>query len=109
MGFELPEASLKKYLSIVPTGTKKTLFLQSRRVTAVTASSRYTTVPLGVNQMSQMLPRMCTEAGTHTSYTTHTLRVSAIQKLSDAGLEAKIMPVSGQSRDALYKHTDTTV
>ena len=45
-----------------------------------------------------MLPRMCKEAGTHKSYTNHSLRVTAIQKLSDAGLEAReIMAVRGHT------------
>lgn len=89
-----PVASLEKYLTKIPPNAKA-LYLQPRRVTAATDSYWYTTVPLGVNQLAQMLPRMCKEAGTHT-YTNHSLRATAIQKLSDAGLEAReIMAVSG--------------
>ncbi|XP_049444482.1 uncharacterized protein LOC125896159 [Epinephelus fuscoguttatus] len=36
-----------------------------------------------------MLLKMCKEAGTTAIYTNHSLRVTAIQKLSDAGLEAR--------------------
>lgn len=90
-----PVASLEKYLKKIPPDAKA-LYLQPRRVTVATDSFWYTAVPLGVNQLSQMLPRMCKEAGTHTSYTNHSLRATAIQKLSDAGLEAReIMAVSG--------------
>lgn len=81
-------ASLKKYLSKFPPGAK-TLYLQPRRVTAAIDSFWYAAVPLGVNQMSQMLPRICKEEGTRTSYTNHSLRASAIQKLSDTGLELR--------------------
>nr|XP_054602829.1 MORC family CW-type zinc finger protein 3a isoform X4 [Nothobranchius furzeri] len=90
-----PVASLEKYLQKIPPGAQA-LFLQPRRVTSPGDSYWYNTVPLGVNQLSQMLPRMCKEAGTHTSYTNHSLRATAIQKLSDVGLEAReIMAVSG--------------
>ena len=90
-----PVTSLEKYLKeILPDA--KALYLQPRRVTLETDSFWYTTVPLGVNKLSQMLPSMCKEAGTHTSYTNHSLRATATQKLSDAGLEAReIMAVSG--------------
>ena len=90
-----PVASLAKYLKRIPPGAKA-LYLQPRRGTVETDGFWFTAVPLGVNQLAQMLPRMCKEAGTHTSYTNHSLRATAIQKLSDAGLEAReIMAVSG--------------
>ena len=63
-----PVTSLEKYLKkILPDA--KALYLQPRRVTVAKDSFWHTTVSLGVNQLSQMLPRMCKEAGTHTSYT----------------------------------------
>ena len=61
-----PVTSLKKYLKKIPPDA---IYLQLRRVTVATDSFWYTAVPLGVNQLSQMLPRMCKEAGTHKSYT----------------------------------------
>lgn len=83
-----PVASLEKYLSKIPPDAKA-LYLQPRRVTAATDSLWYTAVPLGVNKLSQMLPRLCQEAGTNMSYTNHSLRATAIQRLSEAGLEAR--------------------
>ncbi len=43
----------------------------------------------GINTLAQMLPKMCKEAGTRAVYTNHNLRATAIQKLSDAGPEAR--------------------
>lgn len=64
----------------------------------------YSTVPLGVNHLSQMLSRMCKEAGTRSSYTNHSIRATAIQKLSDAGLQAReIMAVSGHRSKSSLK------
>lgn len=78
-----PVASLRKYLSKIPPSAKA-LYLQPKRVVSPDGNW-YTTVPLGVNQLGQMLPRLCMEAGTTVRYTNHSLRATAIQMLSDAG------------------------
>lgn len=82
-----PVASLTKYLSKIPTGAKA-LYLQPKR-TASPYSIWYTNLPLGINQLGQMLPRLCLEAGTTIRYTNHSLRATAIQMRSDAGLAAR--------------------
>uniref|UniRef100_A0A1A8IWA9 MORC family CW-type zinc finger 3b n=1 Tax=Nothobranchius kuhntae TaxID=321403 RepID=A0A1A8IWA9_NOTKU len=97
-----PVASLEKYLQKIPPGAQA-LFLQPRRVTSPGDSYWYNTVPLGVNQLSQMLPRMCKEAGTHTSYTNHSLSATAIQKLSDVGLEAREIMAVSEHRSCLVE------
>lgn len=90
-----PVASLLKYLSKLPPDAKA-LYLKPRMTAAPADSVWYTTAPLGINTLSQMLPKMCKEAETQAIYTNHSLRATAIQKLSDSGLEAReIMTVSG--------------
>ncbi|XP_053338834.1 uncharacterized protein LOC128510512 isoform X1 [Clarias gariepinus] len=96
-----PVASLQKYLRKIPPGAKA-LYLQPRKDVAPTDTFWYTSVPLGVNQLSQMLPKICKEAGIHTTYTNHSLRATAVQKLSDAGHEAReIMALSGHSYEGI--------
>lgn len=77
-----PVASLEKYLSKIPPAAKA-LYLQPKRY-VVPNDFWYTAVPLGVNYLSQMLPKICKEAGTQSIYTNHSLRVTAIRKLSDS-------------------------
>lgn len=79
-------ALLKKYQSKMLLGAKS-LCLQPRRVNAATDSFLYTAIPLRVSQLPLILPRMCKGARTHRSYTNHSPRATAIQKLCDAGLE----------------------
>ncbi|ROL52289.1 hypothetical protein DPX16_1905 [Anabarilius grahami] len=94
-----PVSSLEKYLSKIPPDAK-TLYLQPKRRFAANDSIWYSSVPLGVNQLSNMLPRLCKEAGTLSSYTNHSIRATTIQKLSDAGLQAReIIAVSGHRRE----------
>nr|XP_055023176.1 uncharacterized protein LOC129413508 isoform X2 [Misgurnus anguillicaudatus] len=90
-----PVSSLKKYLRKIPPDAKA-LYLHPKRRIDASDDNWYITVPLGVNQLSQMLPRMCKEAGTQSHYTNHSIRATAIQKLSDAGLQAReIIAISG--------------
>ncbi len=90
-----PVASLIKYLSKIPSDTKA-LYLKPRMTAAPTDSVWYTPAPLGINKLAQILPEMCKEAGTQAVYTNHSLRATAVQKLSDAGLEAReIVTVGG--------------
>nr|XP_055042974.1 uncharacterized protein LOC129429980 isoform X2 [Misgurnus anguillicaudatus] len=90
-----PVSSLKKYLRKIPPDAKA-LYLHPKRRFDASDDIWYSTVPLGVNQLSQMLSRMCIEAGTQSHYTNHSIRATAIQKLSDAGLQAReIIAISG--------------
>ncbi|XP_049889953.1 zinc finger MYM-type protein 2-like [Epinephelus moara] len=98
-----PVASLLKYLSKIPPDAKA-LYLKPKMTAAPTDNVWYTAAPLGVNALAQMLPKMCKEAGTQTVYTNHSLRATAIQKLSDAGLAAReIMTVSGHRSESSLK------
>ncbi|KAL1263518.1 hypothetical protein QQF64_006257 [Cirrhinus molitorella] len=74
-----PVSSLEKYLSKLPPDAKA-LYLHPKRRFDANDKIWYSTVPLGINQLSQMLPRMCKEAGTRSSYTNHSIRATAIQK-----------------------------
>ncbi|XP_051542798.1 uncharacterized protein zgc:174877 isoform X4 [Myxocyprinus asiaticus] len=92
-----PVASLEKYLRKIPPDAKA-LYLQPKRLYVVTDDIWYTAVPLGVNLLSQMLPKICKEAGTRSIYTNHSMRVTAIQRLSDPVLQARgFMALSGHS------------
>ncbi|XP_056105824.1 zinc finger MYM-type protein 2 isoform X2 [Rhinichthys klamathensis goyatoka] len=77
-----PVASLEKYLSKIPADAKA-LYLQPKRMYVISDEIWYTAVPLGVNYLSQMLPKICKEAGTRTTYTNHSLRVTSIQRLTE--------------------------
>ncbi|XP_058621280.1 zinc finger MYM-type protein 2 isoform X2 [Onychostoma macrolepis] len=78
-----PVASLEKYLSKIPADAKA-LYLQPKRMYVITDEMWYTPLPLGVNYLSQMLPKICKEAGTRTIYTNHSLRLTAIQRLTES-------------------------
>ncbi|XP_056594776.1 zinc finger MYM-type protein 4-like isoform X1 [Triplophysa dalaica] len=78
-----PVASLEKYLSKIPQDAKA-LYLQPKRTHVFNDEFWYTALPLGVNNLSQMLPRICKEAGTLTTYTNHSLRLTALQKLTES-------------------------
>ncbi|XP_043081885.1 zinc finger MYM-type protein 2 isoform X3 [Puntigrus tetrazona] len=78
-----PVASLEKYLSKIPADAKA-LYLQPKRMYVITDELWYTPLPLGVNYLSQMLPKICKEAGTRTIYTNHSLRLTAIQRLTES-------------------------
>lgn len=90
--------------SKTPPGAKerKKIYLQPRK--AETESLWCTAVPLGINQLSQMLPWMCKEPETHTLYTERSLRATATQQLSYTGLD--IVWVNRNKLDGLCRHTD---
>ncbi|XP_067290963.1 zinc finger MYM-type protein 3 isoform X3 [Pseudorasbora parva] len=78
-----PVASMEKYLSKIPADAKA-LYLQPKRMYVISDEIWYTAVPLGVNYLSQMLPKICKEAGTKTIYTNHSLRITSIQRLNES-------------------------
>ncbi|XP_056306979.1 uncharacterized protein zgc:174877 isoform X3 [Danio aesculapii] len=88
-----PVASLEKYLRKIPADAKA-LYLQPKRSYFLSDEIWYTGLPLGVNHLSQMLPKICKEAGTRTIYTNHSLRITAIQRLNEP---REIMAVCLQS------------
>lgn len=83
-----PVSSLEKYLSKIPPDAK-TLYLQPKRRFAANDNIWSTSVPLSVNQLSNILPRLCKEARTLLCYTNHSISATTIQKLSDAGLQVR--------------------
>ncbi len=94
-----PDASLEKFLSKIPAGATA-LYLQPRRGVAASDSVWYPSIHLGVNQLSQMLPRTCKEAEhTHltpiTAWEPRPYRTCLMQDLR---------PVSVQRWDALNTH-----
>ncbi|KAM9333177.1 uncharacterized protein KZ484_018229 isoform 2-T2 [Pholidichthys leucotaenia] len=98
-----PVASLQKYLRKIPPGAKA-LYLQPKREVGAMDIFWYNNVPLGVNKLSQMLPKMCKLAGTRRFYTNHSMRPTSIQKLFDAGLkEREIMAVTGHRSESSIK------
>lgn len=89
-----PVASLEKYLSKCPENAL-VFYLHPRRGECIGDSIWYTSEPMGVNYLAKLLPRSCRSAGT-TTYTNHSNRTTTVQKLANAGLEAReIMSLSG--------------
>lgn len=80
-----------------PTETEKSRGFPCMRIPEM--RSLYTAIPLWENQLWKTWPRLCEEA--HASYTNHSLRTTATQKLS-VGL---IITVLGRW-DASYKQTN---
>ncbi|XP_076879189.1 uncharacterized protein KIAA1958-like [Brachyhypopomus gauderio] len=98
-----PVASFELYVSKLPVDTPA-FYLQPKKSAHLSDAVWYSAMPLGVNQLSKMLPRICKEAGTSRVYTNHCLRATAIQSLSDAGMEAReIITVSGHKSETSLK------
>ncbi|KAK6307526.1 hypothetical protein J4Q44_G00226740 [Coregonus suidteri] len=89
-----PVASLEKYLSNSPENALA-FYLHPRRGECIWDSILYTSESMGVKYLAALLPKICRAAGT-TTYTHHSIRTTTVQKLANAGLEAReIMSVSG--------------
>ena len=70
----------------------------------------FVAAPLGKNTLSEMMPRISEKAGLSQRYTNHSVRATAITRLSAAGVEARhIMAVSGhRSEQSLSSYSAPT-
>ncbi|XP_047460232.1 zinc finger MYM-type protein 4 isoform X2 [Mugil cephalus] len=90
-----PVQSFKKYISKCPPEAKS-FYLHPKRSVAVASDVWYSREPMGVHYLGDMLKKICEEVRLPRLYTNHSLRSTAVGRLSDAGLETRqIMSVTG--------------
>ena len=95
-----PVASFEAYLSRLPESAKA-FYHHPRKSVSPTDTVWYSLEPLGVNTLGSMMSRISEEAGTAVRYTNHCVRSTCIQRLAEAGLEAReIMAVSGHRNES---------
>ena len=93
-----PVASFRKYISKRPPNVTPFYLhpLRLKELQIQQSSVWYSIQPMGKNHLGDMLPRLCREAGLSTRYTNHSLRSTAVRRLTEAGLESRqIMSVTG--------------
>ncbi|KAF1386246.1 hypothetical protein PFLUV_G00116190 [Perca fluviatilis] len=81
-----PALSFKKYLARRPPGVTA-FYLHP--LNDPKPHLWYSTQPMGKNYLGDMLPRLSKAAGMTTRYTNHSLRSTAVRRLSEAGLESR--------------------
>jgi len=65
-------------------------------------------VPVGINSLNKILPEMCEAAGFKRK-TTHSLRVTSVSSLFNAGMEEKLIRErSGRRSNALFQYEKPT-
>ncbi|XP_071116776.1 uncharacterized protein, partial [Haliotis cracherodii] len=97
-----PVLSLKKYMSLLNPNNGAFYQAPKRRV-HVDDTEWYTTRPVGVNVIGNMMKEISTNAGLKV-YTNHCLRATAITLLSNAGIEnCEICKITGHKTDESLK------
>ena len=95
-----PIKSLKLYLSKLSPDSSY-LFQQAKRSVSKVDPIWYTSRPVGIRILNDMMKQISVDAGLSKTYTNHCVRATAITLLAHAGVETReIMKISGHRNEA---------